>query len=168
VAKHLHKSFRDEQARSLLPRYLDREIELEHALGILKIGRSLFFALLRHFRYNPSEFSIVYQRQETTRKISPEIERNILRELRVEKAMIENPKIKLDTYNYTYLRDLLWDKYRQKVSFPAIIKRAKKNDFYLCLSKRKAHDRRVLTNYIGELIQHDSSHHLWTPLAETK
>jgi hypothetical protein len=168
VAKNLHKSFRDQRVRSLLQRYLDREIELEHVLGILKIGRSRFFALLRHFRDNPSEFSIVYQKQEATRKISPEIERNILRELRIEKAMIENPKIKLDTYNYTYIRDLLWDKYRQRVCVPTIIKRAKENDFYPRRPKRKAHDRQVLTNYIGELIQHDSSHHLWAPLAETK
>jgi hypothetical protein len=109
----------------LLRRKIDREIELKHVLEILKIGRSRFFALLKHFRENPSEFSIVYQRQGATRKISTEIERNILRELRIEKDMIENPQIKLETYNYTYIRDLLWDKYRQKVSVPTIIKRAR-------------------------------------------
>ena len=34
--------------------------------------------------------------------------------------------------------------------------------------KRKAHDREVLTNYIGELIQHDSSYHLFSPAAGEK
>jgi len=31
--------------------------------------------------------------------------------------------------------------------------------FYLSKPKRKAHDREVLTNYVGELIQNDSSEH---------
>jgi hypothetical protein len=30
------------------------------------------------------------------------------------------------------------------------------------------HDREVLTNYVGELIQHDTSIHLWAPLANKK
>jgi len=34
--------------------------------------------------------------------------------------------------------------------------------------KRKAHDREVLTNYIGELIQHDSSYHLFSHAAGEK
>ena len=34
--------------------------------------------------------------------------------------------------------------------------------------KRKAHDQEVLTNYPGELIQHDSSHHLFAPYAAGK
>ncbi|MGD9552269.1 MAG: hypothetical protein AB7V60_04080, partial [Candidatus Caldatribacteriota bacterium] len=34
--------------------------------------------------------------------------------------------------------------------------------------ERKTHDREVLTNYPGELIQHDSSHHLFAPYAESK
>ena len=31
-----------------------------------------------------------------------------------------------------------------------------------------AHDREVITNYVGELIQHDSSHHRWSPSARDK
>ena len=34
--------------------------------------------------------------------------------------------------------------------------------------KRNLHDREVLTRYAGELIQHDSSHHLWAPAAQEK
>ena len=34
--------------------------------------------------------------------------------------------------------------------------------------KRRLHDREVLTRYVGELIQHDSSHHLWAPAAQEK
>jgi len=50
-------------------------------------------------------------------------------------------------------------KYSQKVSLPTIINRAKRNNFYFLRPKRKAHDKEVITNYPGELIQHDSSHH---------
>lgn len=55
-----------------------------------------------------------------------------------------------------------------KVSLPTIIDRARKNDFYLKKRKRTIHDREVLTNYAGELIQHDSSHHLWAPNSKEK
>ena len=51
---------------------------------------------------------------------------------------------------------------------PTIIDRARKHDFYLRKPKRTAHDREVLTNYAGELIQHDSSYHLWAPAAREK
>ena len=54
------------------------------------------------------------------------------------------------------------------MSLPTIIDRAKKNNFYFLRPKRKTHDRGVLTNYLGELIQHDSSHHRCTPYAKVK
>jgi len=83
--------------------------------------------------------------------------------------MIENPDVPLRHYNYSYVRDLLVKKYDQKVALSTIIDRAKKHDFYV---KRKPkstpHDHEVLTNYAGELIQHDSSHHLWSPPAKEK
>ena len=54
------------------------------------------------------------------------------------------------------------------MSLPTIIDRAKRNNFYFLRPKRKAHDREVLTNYPGELIQHDSSHHQFAPYAAGK
>jgi hypothetical protein len=168
MAKQLHKSFRDQQVRSLLQSYVRQEVELPYILNILKIGRSRFFGLLKEYRENPSEFSIAYKRTRKTRMISPETEKNILSELRREKQLIENPAIPLHSYNYSYIRDLLWQKHRQRVSLPTIIRRAKEHDFFLRRPKRKAHDREVLTNYIGELIQHDSSHHRWSPYAPEK
>jgi hypothetical protein len=39
---------------------------------------------------------------------------------------------------------------------------------YLKKPKRTPHDREVLTRYTGELIQHDSSFHLWAPAAQEK
>ena len=74
----------------------------------------------------------------------------------------------LRRYNYSYVKDRLERQYHQKVSLPTIINRAKKHDFYLKKRERLIHDREVLTNYAGELIQHDSSHHLWSPAAGEK
>jgi len=51
---------------------------------------------------------------------------------------------------------------------PTIIDRAKKGGFYIKRSKSKAHDREVVTNYAGELVQHDSSHHKWSPYSDKK
>jgi len=74
-------------------------------------------------------------------------------------------KVPINYYNYSYIKDLLEQKYNQKVSLPTIIDRAKKNNFYFLRPKRKAHDREVITNYPGELIQHNFSHHQFAPYA---
>ena len=58
--------------------------------------------------------------------------------------------------------------YNQKVSLSTIINRAKANGFYLLKPERKAHDREVITNYPGELIQHDPSRHQFSIYADSK
>ena len=131
MAGHLHKSFSDRQIRALLRRYVDQEIQLQHILGILKIGRSRFFEILKDFRKDPRGFTVAYRRKSCPRKLAPEVEKNILRELRFEKRLIENSEVPLSSYNYSYIRDRLRDEYHQKVSVPTIIKRAKEHDFYL-------------------------------------
>ena len=164
----LHKKFTDSQVKELIERYLKKEIERNYIQQILGIGQTRFFALVKSYRDNPDKFSIQYERTAKTRGISPDIEKNIMKELTFEKKMIQDKSIALKSYNYSYIKDLLDRRYRQKVSLPTIIDRAKKNDFYLTKPKRKAHDREVLTNYAGELIQHDSSFHKWSPYAPEK
>ncbi|GAF90822.1 unnamed protein product, partial [marine sediment metagenome] len=125
--------------------------------------------LLKQYKECPNKFSIQYLRNTKTRIIPQAVEDNIIRELQIEKKLIQDKDIPLRYYNYSYVKDLLETKYNQKVSLPTIIDRAKKNDFYLKRNPRKAsHDREVLTNYIGEIIQHDSSYHLWSPPAREK
>jgi len=132
MAKQLHKSFSDQQVRALLKRYVDREVELRHILGVLGIGRSRFFKILREYRDDPGGFTVAYRRTNHPHKISSEVEKNILKELELEKRLIEVPEVPLQTYNYNYIRDRLRDAYRQEVSVPTIIKRAKEHDYYLC------------------------------------
>jgi hypothetical protein len=165
----LHKKFTDSQVKELIGRYLKREIKIHYVLEILGIKRSRFFVLLKQYKECPNKFSIQYLRNTKTRTIPQCVEDNIIIELQIEKNLIDNPEIPLRHYNYSYVKDLLETKYNQKVSLPTIIDRAKKNNFYLKRKPKKAsHDREVVTNYIGELIQHDSSHHLWSPPAREK
>jgi len=165
----LHKQFTDSQVKELFERYLQREIEIRYVLEILGIKRSRFFLLLKQYKECPESFSIQYQRKAKTRTIPQAVEANILRELQIEKDMIANPDIPVRHYNYSYIRDLLRETHHQKVSLSTIIDRAKRHGFYVTRKrKHDPHDREVLTNYAGEIIQHDSSYHLWSPAAKEK
>ena len=168
MSKQLHKNFTDDQVKSLLKSYLDKEIKINYILQMLKIKRRRFFGLLAKYRKDPDSFSIQYERKTINRKIDPDIEKNIIKELKIEKDLIKAKEVPIKYYNYSFIKDLLEQKYSQRVSLPTIIDRAKRNNFYFLRPKRKAHDREVITNYPGELIQHDSSHHLFAPYAERK
>ena len=168
MSKQLHKNFTDEQVKLLLKSYVDKEIKIDYILQMLKIKRRRFFLLLAKYRKDPDNFSIQYERKTINRKIDPDIEKNIVKELKIEKDLIKAKDVPIKYYNYSFIKDLLEQKYSQRVSLPTIIDRAKRNNFYFLRPKRKAHDREVITNYPGELIQHDSSHHLFAPYAERK
>ena len=168
MSNQLHKNFTDDQVKSLLKSYLDKKIKINYILQMLRIKRRRFFELLAKYRKDPDSFSIQYERKTINRKIDPDIEKNIVKALEIEKSLIENKEIPIRYYNYSYIKDLLKQKYNQRVSLPTIIDRAKRNHFYFLRPKRKAHEKEVITNYPGELIQHDSSHHLFAPYAASK
>jgi len=168
MSKQLHKNFTDDQVKSLLEKYSKGEIKLSYILPILRIKRRRFFELLERYRKDPDNFSIQYERNTSNYRIDQEIEANIIQELKIEEDLIKAKEVPIKWYNYSYIKDLLEQKYNQKVSLPTIIDRAKRNNFYFLKPKRKAHDREVITNYPGELIQHDSSHHLFAPYANSK
>lgn len=163
----LHTRFTDAQVRDLLKRYLNHEIERPYLQSMLGVGKSRFFQLLTHYRVHPDTFSIQYHRTSPTR-LDPSIEHNILHELTIDQQAIQNPQIPLRTYNYSYVKQRLQSHYRQSASLSTIIARAKRHGFYLPRRPHTIHDREVLTRYVGELIQHDSSHHLWAPAAAVK
>ena len=166
--KQLHKKFTDYQIKELITRYLKKKIARKYIQEILGIKKTRFFALVKRLKDDPENFSISYSRRIPTRKMDPDIEKNIVKELKIEKDLIQNKDIPIKWYNYSYIKDLLEQKYGQKVSLPTIIDRAKRNNFYFSKPERKAHDREILTNYPGELIQHDSSHHQFAPYADSK
>ena len=168
MSSQLHKIFTDEQVKLLLKSYVDKKIKINYILSILGIKRRRFFKLLARYKKDPENFSVSYSRRIPTRIISKDIETNIIKELKIEKDLIQAKEVPIRWYNYSYIKDLLEQKYNQKVSLPTIIDRAKRNNFYFLRPKRKAHDREVLTNYPGELIQHDSSHHQFSIYADSK
>lgn len=168
MAKQLHKKFTDSQVKELIERYLKHEIERKYIQEILGIKKRRLFELAKLYREDPAKFSIQYTRK-TRNRIPRSAEKNIIKELKVDKKLIENRDVPLRRYNYSYVKTRLEKEYNQKVSLPTIISRAKKYDFYLKKKLKKSpHDREVITNYAGELIQHDSSHHLFSPLARMK
>jgi hypothetical protein len=165
----LHKKFTDSQVKELVDRYLNKEIKRKFVQEILGIGKTRFFEIVKNYNKNKDGFSVGYDRKNATRSISKEVENNIMAELKVEQGLIDDKKIPIRSYNYSYIRDRLLNDYSQKVALSTIIDRAKRNGFYLGKqSNKKQHDREVATNYVGELLQHDSSHHKWSPYSNSK
>jgi hypothetical protein len=164
----VHKKFTDDQVKDLLARYLKKELPRSYVQEILGIKRRRFCELVKHYLDNPDRFSIQYRRQRVSRRIDPLIEKNILKELTVEKKLIDNKDVPIRSYNYTYIQNRLENERKQKVSLMTIIRRAKEHGFYLKKPKRSGHDREVLTHYAGQLIQHDASFHLFAPAAREK
>ncbi|UCE74904.1 MAG: hypothetical protein JSV56_04170 [Methanomassiliicoccales archaeon] len=93
----LHKRFTDSQVKDLIERYLSKGIERGYIQEVLGIGKTRFFALVNAYRHSPLEFSIQYERNTKTRTISQAVEDNILRELQIERTMIESPRYRYDT-----------------------------------------------------------------------
>lgn len=169
MVEQIHKKFTDEQVKDLMQRYLIGELQRQHIQEVLSIGPTRFFALLKGYRENPATFTVQYKRSGTTRTIDPGIEANILKELKATKTFIDNKNMPIWSYNYSFIKNDLENRHGQKVALQTIINRAKEHGFYIDRSKKtKAHDREVITNQVGELLQHDSSLHLWSPYAKEK
>jgi hypothetical protein len=164
----LHKRFTDDQVKEMLTRYLKREIEGPYIRAVLGLSKTHFFRLLTRYQANPATFSIRYTRRTPTRRLDPHIEQSIVNELTIDQRAIQNPQIPLRSYNYSYVRHRLKTHYHQTASLSTIIDRAKRHGFYRPRRPHQIHDREVLTRYVGELIQHDSSQHLWAPAAQQK
>jgi len=162
----IHKRFTDDQVKNLFKGYCQGLLDRNEIENILSIGKARFFALLNQYRQDPEGFSITYQRTSPLR-LSLSVEKEIGNELRLERSLIEDPDLPISSYNYSAIRDRLF-KRGIRISVPTIIERAKALDCYRAKSKKKAHDREVVTTAIGALIQHDASLHRWSPYAEKK
>jgi len=162
----LHRRFTDEQIKFLFRAYSQCLLARTQVQEILGVGKTRFFALLKQYRQDPGAFSVCYTRA-TPSRLSPAVEAEIERELLREKEIVEDPRLPISGYNYSALRDRL-AKNNVNVSVNTIINRAKRLACHKSRKKRKVHDRQVRTTSIGALIQHDSSLHLWSPLAEEK
>ena len=164
----LQKRFTDEQVRDRLQRYLKHEMEGPDLRSMLGLGTTQCFKLLTRDRVNPAMVSIQDTRRTPTRRLDPQIDQPIVKELRIDQQATQHPQIPLRSYNSSSVKARLQTTYHHAASLSTIIARAKQHGFYLPKRAHRRHDREVLTRYVGELIQHDSSHHLWAPAAHTK
>ena len=103
----IHKKFNNDQVKDLLKRYVEDKIERKYLQAILGIKKRRFFHLVKEFKNDPEGFSICYSRNKPTRKISKDLEKYIIRELQMEKSLIENPNTPVKHYNYSYIKDIL-------------------------------------------------------------
>ncbi len=168
MSNQLHRRLTKDQVIVILENYLAKEITAKEAKEKLELKKSQFFNLVARYKNNSSDFSVEYRRKKSNNKISEEAEEKILAELKADKELIENKDVPIRVYNYTTIKETLEEKYKIKTSLSTIISRAKENNFYVNKPKTKIHDREVLTNFVGELEQHDSSHHLWSPYMDRK
>jgi len=127
--KQLHKKFTDDQIKELITRYLKKRMARKYTQEILGIKKTKFFAWVKQLKADPENFSIMYSRKIPTRKFLKDIEKNIIKDLKIEKDLIKAKDVPIKYYNYSYIKDLLEQKYSQKVSLPTIIDRVKRNNF---------------------------------------
>lgn len=159
----LHKRFSADQVKAMLQGYCRGALDRSSVQEVLGVSKTRFFALLKQFRANPDDFAIRYLRA-TNSRLPSSTEEKIQKELLREKQLIDDPSLPITSYNYSAIKDRLEKDVR--VSLPTIIDRAKALGCYNNHPQHKAHDRQVITTAIGSLIQHDASHHRWSPYAE--
>ncbi|MBI5328381.1 MAG: hypothetical protein HZB80_08880 [Deltaproteobacteria bacterium] len=76
------------------------------------------------------KFSIECKRSNEHRRINESIEDNIFKELKLDKALIDDRAMPVRFYNYSFIKDQIEKKYQQEVSLPTIIDRAKKRGLH--------------------------------------
>lgn len=132
-------------------------------LALLGIKDSRFYVLLARYRDKPKEFSVTYSRIKATRHLPLKVVKQIRRELETERGFVNNPNMPIMFYNYSAIRDAVYEETGHNLSAQTVINYAKKWGFYLERPKHKAHTREVLTDSVGMLLQHDASIHQWSP-----
>jgi hypothetical protein len=164
--EQIHRRFTTEQVKLLFKAYCKGTLDRPAVQQTLGIGKARFFALLKQYRCNLEGFSLVYQRSSPAR-LSARADQEIESELILEKGLIDDPTLPISSYNYSAIRDRLAE-HGVIVSLPTIITRAQRLGCYQPHPRKKVHDREVVTTAIGALIQHDASHHRWSPYAQDR
>jgi len=163
--QQLQKRFSEEQVKELIGRYERGEVKRRVMEEVLGISKTRFFELLEAYRIGADLWK---ERRGAKRAIDARAEEFLRCELELDKALIEDGQIPVYRYNYSYVRGELKRKHGIDISVPTIIKRAKEWGYYKPRRKHTPHTREVISNYTGELIQHDSSHHLFAPMGGKK
>lgn len=167
ATKQLHGRLSNEQVKNILSQYEMDNLTLKAALAQLGLKRRRFFLLLKQYRASPDTFTLSYVRK-TPKRLTKQVEKKIQEVIREDEKLVKDKNIPIRSYNYAALQERLQSKHHIRVSRTTIVERAKELGCYLPKREHHIHDREVITQNIGELIQHDSSHHLWSPYAQMK
>ena len=91
------------------------------------ISKKLSFkGWLKKLKNDPASFSLDYERKTPTNRFDSLKEEMVIKELELERSYIANKDIPIRFYNYSYIKNLISEKYDTLVSVPTIIKIAKK------------------------------------------
>lgn len=162
----LHKRLSTEQVKRIVEGYQQGQLERKECQELLDISRSRFFELMKEYRQKKELFVVDYQRSSPSR-LSVAVELAIKECLEEDKDLVDDPDIPVTSYNYSAVKDRLQE-LGHLVSLYTIIERAKQYGYYRQKKQKTLHDREVLTSTTGDLVQHDSSLHLWSPYASSK
>lgn len=166
--QQVHKRLTSEQVKIILNWYEQGGLKVTEATERLGCKSSRFYDFLRQYRKDPTAFKITNPHRTGRRQISSSVVKTIRAELERDKALITNRDIPISDYNYAAVRDEVCRKTNQIVSAETVRQRAIDWGYTCPKPPKKIHDREVITTAPGILLQHDSSHHLWAPLAEEK
>jgi transposase len=165
----LHKRQTLDQIRLTLDWYEQGLVTRDEALVKLGVKRRRFYVLLKAYRSGMLKRTTPPTRVNAHRRINPKLETVIRSELAAEKKLITDPDIPVTNYNYAAIRDNAVEKTGLVVSTQTVRNRAHSLGYHLPKrSSKTKHTRVVLTTATGLLLQHDASHHLWSPFAEKK
>jgi len=169
MAEQIHKRFTDDNIRLLFGLYCKKAISLQQILQQLECKESRFYELLKRYRESPENFTIAYARNKPNRRLPEIIEQAIKKELLIDRQLIRDKETTIRGYNYSFIRDNIKKSFSYKISAQTVRNRAKKWGYYIQKRKKgKALPREVITEAAGMLLQHDSSHHRWSPYVEDK
>ena len=104
--EQMHKRFTSEQVKVLLKGYCQRMLDRQSIEEILGISKNRLFALLRQYRQNTDKFSFAYERT-TPPRLPASVEKEIERELMLEKGLVDDSTLPITSYNYSAIRDPL-------------------------------------------------------------
>ncbi len=165
---HIEERLTDAQVVTILTRFNNKKITSLEAREKLSVKRSRFFDYLKRFRKEGSAFTIARVKSERKSRVAEDSLLKPKEELQKESDLIMNPDMPVRFYNYSAVRDVLKEKHDITISVPTIISHAKELGFYIPKPERVKHERIVSTDFPGELVQHDSSHHLFSPFMKEK
>src|SRR5512136_719468 len=98
--EQIHKRFTIEQVKAILSGYTQGLLDRAAIQEILGINKTRFFALLRQYRGDPNRFSLSYHRASSSR-ISAFVQKELEKELLMERSLIDDPSLPISTYNYS-------------------------------------------------------------------